>query len=81
MKKAAGVLAESRKCIEMTKKKYQVQGIGGKRKRAINKKMSKAMGQINVKFGATNFVDTLTPFNMANRVLSDCVSLMLLKHK
>ena len=72
IKVAAGVLAESENCLEEVRRNTNW---GTK---SVQYKMMKSMAKVKVRFGSTNFVDHLTPFNMTNHALSNCATLMLL---
>ena len=72
IKAAAKVVAESEKCLEKARRNTSW------RRKSIHYKMMKSMGKVKVRFGSTNFVDHLTPFNLTNHALSNCATLMLL---
>ena len=74
LKIASAVLAQSEKCLQVAKLSSQ-----GGVKRCLEKKKSRSMDKVKIKFGSTNYFDHQTPFNLFNHALNSCVSLMLFK--
>ena len=73
-KVASGVLAESKRCLEVARNNSG----GGGMPRSLYRRMVKAMGRVMIRFGSTNYFDQQTPFNLINHALSASVSAMLL---